>query len=233
MADDKKDNLQMLSAKSLFDFLLHAFFGLIIGARLGYVLFYDLSYFFHNPLAIISPFDPATGSFVGFYGMSYHGGLIGVIIVGIIFTRKHHIGFLRLANFVVPAVPAGYFFGRVGNFLNGELYGRTTQKIWGMYFSTDYQRALRHPSQLYEALGEGLAIFLILWAIRNNPKARPHLLVIYLFLYAATRFLVEFFRQPDPQVGLIALYFTLGQLLSVFMLILAGFIFWRNRKNGV
>src|SRR3989339_2251253 len=133
----KKENNFFFDISKLEDLLLYSFFGLIFGARLGYVLFYNFSYYLSNPLAIISPYDPGTHQFVGIYGMSYHGGLIGVILFSYIFSHKNKFNFFSLANFVIPAIPAGYFFGRVGNFLSGELYGRATQKFWGMYFPSD------------------------------------------------------------------------------------------------
>lgn len=148
----------------LVDFLIYSFIGLVVGGRLGHVFFYEFSYYSHHPLAIISPFD-ANGNFVGIYGMSYFGGLIGIIIASIMFVRKRGISFWDWADFVVPAVPAGYFFGRVGNFLNGELYGKETNSFFGMYFGGE--NILRHPTQLYEAFFEGLILFFVLWFLRN------------------------------------------------------------------
>ncbi|MDR3559386.1 MAG: prolipoprotein diacylglyceryl transferase, partial [Candidatus Pacebacteria bacterium] len=114
----------------LIDLLLWIFAGLVVGARLGYVLFYNLPYYWQYPLSIISPFDPVTHQYIGIYGMSYHGGLIGVFIAGWLFARKYKINFWHLGNFIAPAVPAGYFFGRIGNFMNGELWGRATTAWW-------------------------------------------------------------------------------------------------------
>jgi len=212
--------------KLLTDFLLYSFLGLLIGARLGYVFFYNFSFFWHNPLAIISPFDLMTGKFIGIYGMSYHGGLIGVIIVAVIFCRKNSISFWRWANFVVPAIPLGYFFGRLGNFLSGQLYGRVTTKPWGMYFPGVNQ--LRHPSQLYEAALEGLILFAVLWPLRNKKIMRENTLATYIIGYAVARMICEFFREPDPQIGILAGYFTMGQLLSFLMLLGGLIIFLRT-----
>jgi phosphatidylglycerol:prolipoprotein diacylglycerol transferase len=212
----------ILNSEKLLALLFYIFFGLIIGARLGYVIFYNPVYYFHNLLEIISPFD-SFGNLVGIYGMSYHGGLIGAILAGWIFVKKNRLDFWLLADFISPAVPAGYFFGRIGNLMNGELYGRTTEKIWGMNFPADNLKTLRHPTQLYEALMEGLVIFLILWPQRNNPKLKHKLFGLYLSFYAIARFIVEFFRQPDEQLGIFLNFFTLGQILSLFML-LAGMI---------
>lgn len=207
----------------IFDWLLYSAIGLFIGARLGYVFFYDFSYFIHNPLEIISPFDPISGRLVGIYGMSYHGGLIGVIITAVIFIRRNKISFWKLADLIIPAIPAGYFFGRIGNFFNGELYGRITQRPWGMYFPQDYLRLLRHPSQLYEAFLEGMVLFIVLWLIRNRKFTKGNLLAFYLIGYSGARFLAEFFRQPDEQIGFSLGVFTLGQLFSLVMF-LAGLV---------
>jgi phosphatidylglycerol---prolipoprotein diacylglyceryl transferase len=176
----------------ILDFMLYAIAGLLIGGRLGYVLFYNFSYFFQHPLEIILPIQVTSFGLqaTGIYGMSFFGGVIGIILAGIIFvwhrrgpTSNTQIAgqrsdlwnsFWQLADFVAPAIPAGYFFGRIGNFLNGELYGRITQKTWGMYFPADPNGFLRHPSQLYEAFFEGLVVFAILWTIRNAKKENCH-----------------------------------------------------------
>lgn len=218
----------LLDKNSLLDLLTYSFFGLLLGARLGYIIFYNFSYYWNNPLTIISPFDPISHEFIGIYGMSYHGGLLGVIIASLLFSKKYKINFWHLANFVAPAIPAGYFFGRIGNFLNGELYGRATEKFWGMYFPTDTLGLLRHPSQLYEAIFEGLVLFIILWKIRQSEKLKDKLLGIYLLGYAIFRIGIEFFREPDEQVGYLFGFLTLGQGLSFIMLFFGLFLFFRN-----
>lgn len=212
----------------ILDFLIYSFIGLIIGARLGYFLFYDFGHFKISPLAIFSPFD-SDGKFVGISGMSYHGGLIGVIISSIIFSKSHKIGFFQWADFIIPAIPAGYFFGRLGNFLNGELYGKVTGCFWGMYFKVDSSGVLRHPTQLYEAFLEGILIFLILWPLRNKAKFPGQLLVLYLFSYGVIRFFVEFFREQERALtrGL-----TVGQWLSFLMILASIFMFfWLKKKE--
>lgn len=203
------------------DFLLVTFFAALLGGRIGYVLFYNLSYYVSNPLAIISPYDQATGSFVGLYGMSYHGALVAILIASAIFLKKRKVDFFAWADFIIPAVAAGYFFGRIGNFLNGELYGRVTTSPWGMYFASNPQN-LRYPSQLLEAFFEGILLFVILWLIRNKNLARGSLLAIYFIGYGVFRILVEQFREPDSQIGFIVANITLGQVLSISM-VLAGF----------
>lgn len=215
----------------ILDLLFYSFIGLLFGARLGYAVFYDFKYFLNNPIAIVSPFDEA-GNLVGIYGMSYFGGLIGVVFSGWLYSRKKKINFWQLADFVVPAVPAGYFFGRIGNFLNGELYGRPTGRTWGMYFPSDPLGILRHPSQLYEAFFEGLVLFLILWIIRNRFSGKfGYLLAFYLFGYGSFRFFIEFFRESDPQIKPIFDFLTLGQMFSIILFIVAILIYLKARPN--
>lgn len=206
--------------------------GAILGGRLGYVFFYDFSYFSNHPAQIFLPFVVEKGRFyyTGISGMSYHGGLIGVIIASYFFCKQKRISFIKLADLFVPTIPLGYFWGRLGNFFNGELYGRVTTVKWGMYFEDGL---LRHPSQLYEALGEGIFLFFVLWYIRNKQMAKGNLLAFYLIGYGSVRFIIEFFRQPDPQLGLILGPFTLGQLFCALMIIggVSFFIGFRHKKN--
>jgi phosphatidylglycerol:prolipoprotein diacylglycerol transferase len=222
------------------EFILYSFWGVIIGGRLGYVLFYNLADYWNNPMAIISPID-AAGKFIGIYGMSYHGGLVGVILATWLFVRKNKIKFWIWADFVVPAIPAGFFFGRIGNFLNGELYGRITDSGWGMYFSAD-PFFLRHPSQLYEAFFEGLILFIILWTLRNGIRHKGKMFhvsgfMLYIFLYGSFRFFLEFFRAPDPQLGFIFPWgqsgLTMGQILSFLMLAVSLFFLVYRREKKI
>lgn len=226
-----KNNKSSLLEKQtiIFDFLLVCFWGAVIGGRLGYVLFYNFAFYWSHPLAIISPFDLSTGELIGIYGMSYHGGLIGIILATIFFVRKYKLNFWALTDFIIPAVPAGYFFGRIGNFLNGELYGRATNAWIGMYFPAETQNfaslQLRHPSQLYEAFLEGFLLFLILWKFRNKQKLQGNFLALYFIGYGLMRFLGEFFREPDAQIGFIFSSLSLGQLFSVAMIFCGLFLF--------
>lgn len=216
-----KSNIKELS----FDFLIYSFFGLIIGARMGYVFFYDFSYFMQNPLAIISPFG-ISGNFIGIFGMSYFGGLMGIIISSVVFCQRKEIDFFKWADFVVPAIPAGYFFGRIGNFLNGELYGKATDFLWGMYFKNE--SFLRHPTQLYEAVLEGVLLFAFLWLIRNNTKFKGNFLVIYLFGYGVIRFFIEFLREEEVSY----FCFTTGQILALAIILISAIIFiYKNKKS--
>lgn len=230
-AGNKISNFKFQISNLVLDFLLISFIAAIIGGRLGFVLFYDLSYFMAHPWAIISPFDQAGGALIGIYGMSYFGALVGVVLASFYFCRKNKIVFWKWMDFVVPAIPAGYFFGRIGNFLNGELFGRVTSSPMGMYFWQD-TTSLRHPSQLYEALGEGLLLFFILWSLRNKKYATGTISMLYIFGYGFVRFLVEFFRSPDPQLGLFWNMLSLGQLFS-FAMMAAALLFWYAfRKRG-
>jgi phosphatidylglycerol---prolipoprotein diacylglyceryl transferase len=220
------------------EFIFYSFLGVIIGGRLGYVLFYNLPYYWNNPMAIVSPFD-AAGKFIGIYGMSYHGGLIGVVLATWFFCKKNKIEFLKWADFAAPAVPAGFFFGRIGNFLNGELFGRITTKSWGMYFPAGGE-ILRHPSQIYEAFFEGLILFVILWSVRNGLKNKTihfSCFILYILLYGFFRFFLEFFRAPDAQLGFIFRWgqngLTMGQVLSFFMVIISSLLFFYRRKKKI
>lgn len=218
----------------ILDWIIYAVGGLLIGARLGYVLFYNPGYYFNDPLAVVSPYDFSSGSWTGIFGMSYFGGAAGIFLASLIFCRRRGITFQSWADFIIPAVPAGYFFGRIGNFLNGELYGRITQGAWGMYFPADTERALRHPSQLYEAFFEGLVLFLVLWHWRNRAKFPGQLLAAYLLGYGLLRFGIEFFREPDPGDIRLWGWFTAGQLFSLAFIVLAavlGGTLWKRKKD--
>jgi phosphatidylglycerol:prolipoprotein diacylglycerol transferase len=198
---------------------------ILIGGRLGYALFYNFPYYLKHPLEIILPFDINNGfQYIGLYGMSYHGALIGIIIATVIFCRRHKLSFWLLADLFAPVVPLGYTFGRLGNFINGELYGRVTRMPWGMYFPLDPTRQLRHPSQLYEALFEGLFLFIILWSLRKRVRVSGALFSLYLIGYGLARFFLEFFRQPDIQLGFVLGAFTMGQVLCFMMIISGGII---------
>ncbi len=217
---------------SLFSWLIIA---LLLGGRLGYVLFYNLSYYLQYPIQIIWPF--VDGKLVGFSGMSFHGGLIGCILVGWLWTLKYKKNFFDIAGHVTTVAPLGLFFGRLGNFLNGELWGRVSDVKWAMYFpgeaGLDYSTPLpvirqyinagyiqaRHPSQLYEALLEGLALFLImLWLHKKNASGSIRVGIL-LIGYAIFRTFCEFYRQPDAQLGFLFGWVTMGQLLSFFMIL--------------
>lgn len=220
------------TAENIQDYLVWAMIGLLIGARLGYVFIYNFSYYAQHPLEIILPFDFSNGiRFIGISGMSYHGGLIGVTIMSILFCRKFNINFWNFADLLCPAIPLGYTFGRIGNFINGELFGRVTTVPWGMYFPLDPTHSLRHPSQLYEAMFEGIFLFIVLWLIRKKKLFDGFLLGLYICGYGLVRFTIEFFREPDYQVGLIIGTISIGQALCLLMM-LGGIALLIWRKNA-
>jgi phosphatidylglycerol:prolipoprotein diacylglycerol transferase len=215
------------------DYMVWAMIGLIVGGRLGYALFYNFSYYMSHPLEIIMPFDFSNGfRFVGLSGMSYHGGLIGVLLVTIYFCRKRQINWWQFGDWLCAAAPLGYMFGRFGNFLNGELWGRVTTAPWGMYFPMDATGSLRHPSQLYESLFEGLFLFVVLWGMRKRSPFDGFLIGLYVFGYGLVRFIIEFFREPDAHLGFVLGFNTMGQVLCTLMM-LAGIavMLWRRQVS--
>lgn len=219
------------STETIQDYMVWAMLGVIFGGRLGYVLFYNFSYYLQHPLEIILPFDFSNGiKFIGLSGMSYHGGLIGVAVVSLYFCLKNKINFWRFADLFMPAVPLGYTFGRIGNFINGELFGRATAMPWGMYFPLDPTQQLRHPSQLYEAFFEGIVLFAILWLLRKKKHFDGYLLGSYLCGYGFVRFIIEFFREPDYQLGFVLGFLSMGQVLCLLM-ILCGAVILLGRKK--
>jgi len=212
-------SIRTLDIDSLYLFLLS---GLVIGARLGYVIFYNLPSYLENPFEIFA---------VWHGGMSFHGGLIGSVIAGIIFCRKYKAEFWQLSDLIIVTAPIGLGLGRIGNFINGELYGRVTDLPWGMVFPSGGSLP-RHPSQLYECFMEGAVLFAILWILKDSQLKSGVLTSLFLILYGLFRFIAEFFRQPDPQIGFILRYFTMGQLLSSVMILAgAGLLFFRQRKQ--
>jgi phosphatidylglycerol:prolipoprotein diacylglycerol transferase len=221
------------SKETVQDYFIWAIIGLLLGARVGYVLFYNLEFYLSHPLAIIFPFDISDGfRYVGISGMSYHGGLIGAAVATVVFCWKRGIRFFHFADLLCSAIPLGYTFGRIGNFINGELYGRATDHAWGMYFPLDPFFQLRHPSQLYEALFEGIVLFVILWSIRKKNYCDGCIFSLYLIGYGIARFFIEFAREPDFQVGLIAGTVTMGQVLCLFMIAFGIALILIRRKTG-
>lgn len=216
------------TAENIQDYLVWAMVGVLLGARLGDVFIYNFSYFAQHPLEIFLPFDFSNGvRFTGISGMSYHGGLIGVIIMTILFCRKRKIDFWKFTDLLCPAIPLGYTFGRIGNFINGELFGRVTTMPWGMYFPLDATNSLRHPSQLYEAAFEGIFLFIVLWLMRKKKRFDGFLVGMYICGYGLVRFMIEFFREPDYILGPI----SIGQFLCLLMM-LGGIIILIWRKNA-
>ena len=200
------------------DLLFYGAIGVIVGGRLGYVLFYDLTANLAAPLNIIKVWQG---------GMSFHGGLIGVLTAFWWFARKTNRSFFAVSDFIAPLVPIGLLTGRIGNFINSELWGKVSDVPWAIVFPNGGPLA-RHPSQLYEAGLEGLALFIILWLYSAKPKPLGAISGLFLLGYGGFRFLVEFVRIPDPQYGYLAFnWLTMGQVLSLPMIIIG--LFWIGR----
>ncbi len=199
--------------------------GVILGGRLGYVLFYNPSFYLSNP-------GEALAVWRG--GMSFHGGCLGVTVAMVLFARRHKLPLLTFADLIAAAVPVGLFFGRVANFINGELYGRASDVGWAMIFPGGGP-APRHPSQLYEAALEGIVLFLFLnWLIRaKGALDRPGLITgFFLIGYAAARAFVEMFRQPDVHIGYLSGGLTMGQLLSIPMILGGVYLIWQAYRKA-
>nr|NJM04479.1 prolipoprotein diacylglyceryl transferase [Desulfobacula sp.] len=215
---------------TLDDFLVWAAAGVLLGGRLGYVIFYDLQYYLDHPFSIFMPFSFTNGfTFTGISGMSYHGGLIGVMAAVYGFSRKNNISLWEFSDLICPAVPLGYTFGRLGNFFNSELYGRATSMPWGMFFPSDPTHTLRHPSQLYEAFFEGIVLFCILWWVRKEACLRRRMFGLYLAGYGLIRFMIEFFREPDDHLKFVAYFLTMGQILCLIMIFAGVLILFKNK----
>jgi len=208
-----------VSGDDVQNLMLFIIIGLIAGARVGYVLFYNLTYYLNNPLEIFLPFQSINGSitFTGISGMSFHGGFIGVLLSVWLYIRKTKLNFWDMADLFAPVVPLGYTFGRLGNFINGELYGRITSTPIGMHFPLAPGTDLRHPSQLYEAFFEGIVLFAVLWNLRKLKKPRGAMFAFYIIGYGTVRFFIEYYRQPDAQMGFIFMSFSMGQMLCTLM----------------
>ena len=204
------------------DFITYLIIGVILGGRLGYVLFYNLRYYLENPFDIIMVWNG---------GMSFHGGLIGVIIASQLFSAKHKINHFIFLDLVALSAPIGIFFGRVANFINSELIGRATDLPWSVQFIL-IDNIKRHPSQLYEAFFEGVVLFFLLqYFLRKNYLNNPgKISALFLIFYSLFRFIAEFFRSPDPQIGYLISTLTLGQLISILFL-MAGVLLFYLKDN--
>lgn len=191
------------------DLVFYGAVGVILGGRCGYVLFYHFDYFVSDPLWLFRVWDG---------GMSFHGGLIGVLLAMWLYGRTLGKGFFQVTDFLAPMVPLGLGLGRIGNFIGGELWGRTTDVPWAMVFPTDPSQLARHPSQIYQFFLEGVVLFAVLWCYSAKPRPRMAVSGLFLVIYGLARIVVEFFREPDAQLGFIAFdWLTMGQLLSVPM----------------
>ncbi len=220
-----------ISFETVQDFFPWAIIGLLTGARLGDVFIYDWNYFSARPLEIFLPFDIKNHwQYIGIYGMSYFGGLIGLVITFYIFCKIRKISILKFSDLFAPAVPLAFTFGRLGNFINGELWGRVTSKLWGMYFPADFSGHLRHPSQLYEAFFEGILLFIILWSIRKFKFPTGYMTAFYLIGYGIARFISEFFREPDASWFFNPKIMSSGQVFSILITAAGLFLILIRRK---
>lgn len=205
------------------DILFYIVLGIVLGGRVGYVLFYHFDLFLDNPLYLFKIWEG---------GMSFHGGFLGVCLAVILFARRNNMTIGSVGDFVAPLVPPGIAFGRLGNFINGELWGRTSDVPWAMVFPQVDDLA-RHPSQLYQFAGEGVLLFALLWWFSSKPRPRWSVVAFFLIGYGVLRTLAEFFRVPDAHLGFLAFDFlTMGMLLSIPM-ILVGIVLmsWSYRAN--
>jgi len=204
------------------DLLFYCVLGVILGGRLGYVLFYNAGYYFQHPLQIFSVWEG---------GMSFHGGLLGVVVAALLFAWRRKLSVLLLGDILVTASALGLGLGRIGNFINGELWGRVTTVPWGMVFPAAGPEP-RHPSQLYEATMEGLVLFAILWWLHRRNAAHGVPFFSFFLLYGSFRFVIEFFRQPDAHLGFLWAGATMGQMLCLPMILIGiGGILVCRRKG--
>lgn len=211
-----------LDGDSVSDLLFYIVLGVILGGRSGYVLFYNFSYFISHPLQIFAVWQG---------GMSFHGGLLGVIAATMLYCRRHVIAILPLADILAIAATIGLGFGRIGNFINGELWGRVTTVPWGMIFP-GAGNLPRHPSQLYEALIEGPIIFCLLFRIFSRKPRNGSVFFFFLILYGVGRFVIEFFREPDQQIGFLWGGATMGQILCLTMVAIGcSGLFWLKKRG--
>ena len=228
------------------DLLFYGLIGVIVGGRLGSVLFYDFNTYLQNPLQVLKVWEG---------GMSFHGGLIGVLVAAWLWSRRHRRHFFDTMDFLAPLVPPGLGFGRIGNYIGGELWGKYTRGDWGVVFPSglpEPYRSLdpvalkaqfdagaldafaRHPSQLYQAFLEGLVLFCVLWWYSAKPRPRYAVSGLFALLYGSFRFLVEFVRMPDAHLGYLAFgWLTMGQVLSLPLVALGLFLLWRSRSAPV
>lgn len=209
------------SYKTLDDALFYGALGVILGGRLGYALFYQHDYYLAHPHEVL---------FLWQGGMSFHGGFIGVMAAMLLFAKKRDLTFFGIMDFVAPLVPVGLGAGRMGNFINGELWGRASDAPWAMVFP-QVDNIARHPSQLYEFLLEGIVLFTILWWYSSKPRARGTISALFLIGYGSFRFLVEFTREPDSFLGLLSLGLSMGQWLSLPMVIAGIWLMMSSLKR--
>ena len=231
-----------VDANAFGDLMFYGMLGVVLGGRIGYILFYDLHTYLEHPLQVFKIWEG---------GMSFHGGLLGVMAAVLWWARRHRLHFFDVADFVAPLVPPGLGLGRLGNYINGELWGKFTDGSWGVVFPQAPEVAklgldpaalraqfeagalnlyARHPSQLYQVALEGVAMFCILWWYSSKPRPRYAVAGMFALLYGVFRFAVEFVRLPDAQLGYLAFgWLTMGQLLSLPLVLIGLFWLWKSR----
>jgi len=217
-----KNNIIEISRDNFSDLMFYSFLGVLFGGRIGYSIFYNFSYTIENPITIFYLWNG---------GMSFHGGFIGVIISIIYFCKKNKIPFFEISDFIVRLVPIGLFTGRIGNFINGELWGKPTDLIWGVIFPK-IDNLSRHPTQIYEAILEGVVLFMILNFMLSKNIKTSIATSYFLIFYSLFRFFIEFFRIPDPHIGYVMFsWVTMGQILCVPMFLLGLYILKIRKGN--
>lgn len=203
------------------DIVFYIVLGVIFGGKIGSILFYQTDSLFENPLQTLNPINMFTSG-----GMSFHGGFLGVLVAFFWYAKVTGRTFFQVADFIAPAFPIGMGAGRIGNFINGELWGRPTDVPWGMVFPAVDQQA-RHPNQIYQFIGEGIVLFLIVWIFSRKPRPTMAVSGVFALTYGVYRFLIEFVREPDDHLGFIAMeWVTMGQLLSLPMIIAGVLALW-------
>ncbi len=233
-----------VSSEQFSDLVFYGMLGVILGGRIGYMLFYNTAELIAHPLSLFRIWDG---------GMSFHGGLLGVLIALLLWSRRNHLHFFDTIDFVAPLIPLGLGLGRLGNFIGGELWGRHTDLAWGMIFPRALDalgkthvelRAMamsglldgeaRHPSQLYEAFLEGAVLFVVLWLYSRKPRPRYAVSGLFALLYGLFRFGVEFVREPDAQLGYLAFgWVTMGQVLSLPLILIGLYLLWLSRRAPI
>jgi len=211
-----KERNYPMTEDELYSLFCFGILGIILGARLFHALVYSGTYYLKQPWLIFWPFH--NGKFTGLMGMSYHGGAIGCLLAVILYTKLKKVSFREIGDMFAASVPLGYTFGRLGNFINAELYGRVTTSPIGMIFP-DTDGLPRHPSQLYEMVFEGIILWTIIWLVRNRKPFKGFLMGLYFFGYGFFRFFIEYFREPDAHMGFPILNFTTGQILCFLMMV--------------
>jgi phosphatidylglycerol:prolipoprotein diacylglycerol transferase len=218
-----RKNPKAWNANEIGDLVFYCAIGAVLGGRLGYIIFYKAGFYLSNPLEVLQVWKG---------GMAFHGGLIGVLLAIWLYARKTDRSFFQVGDFVAPMVPIGLLCGRVGNFINQELWGRQTDVPWAMVFPAGGNVA-RHPSMLYEAALEGVVLFCILWWYSVRPRAVGRVSGLFMIFYGLFRFLVEFYRVPDAHLGYLALdWVTMGQLLSLPMILFGAWLLTRTVATG-